>query len=52
MNREEAIQRIMDDLEVDRVQAEFILAMERGETEGDATLEVQDCPLEKGKVSE
>ncbi len=42
MARDEAIAYIMDDLKVGRVQAEFILALELGETEGDATLEVQD----------
>ncbi len=42
MEREEAIQRIMADLGVDRLKAEFILALELGETKGDAVLEVQD----------
>ena len=42
MNRDEAIQRIMDDLGVDEITAEGILALQLGEIEGDAVLEVQD----------
>jgi hypothetical protein len=36
--REQAIERIQADLGVDRIQAEFILALELGETDGDASL--------------
>ena len=36
--REQAIERIMRDLNVARVRAEFILALELGETDGDASL--------------
>ena len=36
--REQAIERIMRDLNVDRVRAEFILALELGEIDGDASL--------------
>ena len=38
MDHEEAIRRIMRDLRVDRVRAEFILAQELGEVEGDTSL--------------
>jgi hypothetical protein len=38
MEHEEAIQKIMDDLKVDRHEAEFILALQTGEIEGDAEI--------------
>jgi hypothetical protein len=42
MDRGEAVERIMRELGVARQQAEFILALELGETEGDAVLDVEE----------